>query len=298
MAAHGRPARCVLSCPALPLPQAPFLPCARPLPLLPAAPAPVWSWRSLAPPSCPSRQIDKRQAPAPCGMPAALPCPSVPPAPSLSSCLPGPSALRLPPAALPLSPRCGRCASLCPSLQTERQTAGACAPQDARRLVLLICLSRTVFAPPAPPLCFPLSRQKDKRQARPPRCEPCRLLLPPLHLSRSSLPLPFRWARYTSRTERQTAGACVPQDACRFLTLLRAPFAALSLSPRFGHCALAWSLQTDRRTAGARAPRGALPTAPAPWGREEGDALPLPPGRCALASSRWDVGSCGHIRGQ
>jgi hypothetical protein len=124
------------------------------------------------PPSCPSRQIDKRQAPAPCGMPAALPCPSVPPAPSPPSCLPGPSALSFPPAALPLPPRCGRCASLCPSLQT------------------------------------------------------------------------------------------------------------------------------DRHTAGARAPRGALPTAPAPWGREEGDALPLPPGRCALASSRWDVGSCGYIRGQ
>jgi hypothetical protein len=197
------PSRSPPSCPALGLSRSPCRSCPGVVLALPG------------PPSYPSRQIDKRQAPAPRGMPAALPCPSVPPAPSPPSCLPGPSALSFPPAALPLSPRCGRCASPCPSLQPERQTAGACAPQDARRLLLPACLSHPVCVSPVPlcPVHLPPPRQKDKRQARPPRCEPCRLLLPPLHLSRSLLPLPFRWARYTSRTERQTAGARAPLGA-------------------------------------------------------------------------------------
>jgi len=149
MAAHGRPARCVLSCPALPLPQAPLPVLRSASPAPPAAPAPVWSWHYLAP---------------------------------------------------------------FLSLQTDRQTAGACAPQDARRLLLPVRLSRSVCVSPVPlcPLHLPPPSQTDTRQARPPRCEPCRLLLPPLHLSHSLLPLPFRWARYTSRQKdkRQAPAPC------------------------------------------------------------------------------------------
>jgi hypothetical protein len=209
MAAHGRPARCVLSCPALPLPQAP-------LPVLRSAPPapPCRSCPGMAPalpgsPSCPSRQIDKRQAPAPCGMPAACSCSSISPAPSPPSCLPGPSALSFPPAALPLPPRCGRCASLCPSLQTDRQGGGrlrpaGCPPPCPARpsLPLRLCLSRSALpgAPPAPPV-----RQTHGRLARSgarpaasccphctsrARCCPSRSAGPVTRTARHRMPLP------------------------------------------------------------------------------------------------------------
>ena len=100
---HGgaRPARSV--CPLLPraAPPAgpPFLSCSRPLPLLPAAPAPVWSWHYLAPlPVPPDRKTNGRRPhpagclplyPAPLSLPLRL-RPPASPAPQRSASLPLP----------------------------------------------------------------------------------------------------------------------------------------------------------------------------------------------------------------
>jgi len=141
-----------------------------------------------------------------------------------------------------------------------RLRPAGCPPPSPARPSLPSCLrlSRSALpvTPPAP--------QSDRHTAGSPA--PVRAL-PPLAAPTAPLALvaapPVPLGPLHLPTERQAAGACVPQDACRLLALLRAPFAALSLSPRFGHCALAWSLPTERQTAGARAPLGALPPSPA-----------------------------------